>query len=152
MSIILEGANTTGKTSFALNWILLNPGYIYISNDAPVSQSSNNYVMSESTKEILLSESQYPLLIDRSFLISEYVYSSVLRRKSCITFETVMDYIDRLNQQEHCISFFTHKNPEDYFRSIDTDLPLIELDAKYKELFKKIPKFDRFDIRYIDSI
>lgn len=152
MSIILEGANATGKTSFAFSWMTLNPGFIYISNETPIILNKNSYLMSESTKEILLSESRYSLLIDRSFIISEYVYSSVLGRDSCITLETVLSYIDGLNRKEHCISFFTPRHPENYFKKIETDLPLDKINIKYKELFSQVSKFDRFDIKYVDSI
>jgi hypothetical protein len=137
MSVIFEGVDGIGKTTKALK--LLNEDFHqlkivhYIHNWVKPKKEIDS--RSEVTKEILLLTNPIQLILDRSFIISEFVYASVLNRKSYLTFEDVKNLIDMINKYEHVIHLMYYKDIKVLkYKNEDSKLPHDDLNSFYIDL------------------
>lgn len=150
MSIIFEGVDGTGKTTNARQFMIFNRHYAYIHN---WTKPKNNIdILSETTKEILLLESPFDLLIDRSFIISEYIYAHILGRKTPITFDYIKEFVKLINRKKHTIKLFTFTNFDSLrIKEEDKDLPFEDLNKAYIELLNYQVKIDNLIVENIDE-
>ncbi len=136
--IIIEGIDGVGKTTMAAEYCVVYPNYTYIHNFVKAVGDRN--IMSEANKELLLMTYVDDVVMDRSYIISEFVYSQVLGRHSPITYEHMLGWAELTNQREHGIQYLrpaslavlTQKDE-------DANLPLGALLNAYDKLFKDLP-------------
>lgn len=152
MSLIVEGVDGTGKTTFSGEWLVLNNEYIYMHNY--VKPDNERDRMSECAKELLITKFvMVPYIMDRSFIISEYVYATVLGRKTNVTLDSIKLLIDTLNDNKDTLVLCTY---HDYNSLIikpeDKWLPHDELNRLYMQLFTKEFKVHRLMLRYIEEV
>lgn len=142
MSIIFEGVDGIGKTTNIRQFQLFNPGFMYIHHWAKATNKVD--ILSEATKEILLLESDYNILFDRSFIISEYIYTSILGRKTIIDFGYVKELVSLINRKGHTVKLFCFKNKNVLtIKDEDKNLPFEKLNNAYRSLFS-ILKLNNF--------
>lgn len=133
MSIIFEGVDGTGKTTNALGYLSISPDYSYVHNWAKPKKPMD--IASEITKEFLLLTSHWPILFDRSFIISEYVYAHILERKTEVNNRVLIDFVHRINEGNHTVKLFTFDEVSDLkFKKEDRNLPFRELNDAYMSL------------------
>lgn len=150
MSLIFEGVDGTGKTTNTKQFMMFNQNYMYIHNWT--KPKNNTDILSETTKEILLMDSPNNILFDRSFIISEYVYATVLGRETPITFEYVQDLVELINRRKHTLKLFyfddssaLHIKPE------DSSLPFNLLNEMYLEIFTNKVRVEKFILENINK-
>jgi len=149
MSIIFEGVDGTGKTTTANDILKFYGDYFYIHNWSKPKNEID--ISSEITKEFILLQSPTRLLFDRSFIISEYVYSNILGRKSIITFEHIQAFEVIVNQYKHAVQLFIFEDIKKLnFKKEDKNLPFAELNALYIKLFTEQIKINNFILNIID--
>jgi len=134
MSIIFEGVDGIGKTTNIRQFQLFNPGYVYIHNWAKATNRVD--ILSEASKEILLLESNVPMLFDRSYIVSEYVYAHVLGRDTPIDISYIEEWIKLIDRKEHTLKLFTFLNQSVLnIKPEDENLPFAKLNETYRSLF-----------------
>jgi len=149
MSAIIEGVDGTGKTTFAKNWLLLNPDYFYVHNYTKPKREDD--FISEASKEMLILRN-HDVVMDRSFIISEYVYSTVLERDTYIDSDRLLSYIYYVNMQKHTLVLCTYRDIKNVvLKEEDKWLPIKELSALYTYLFIESKLINLTDIRYIED-
>jgi len=150
MSLIFEGVDGVGKTTNIQQFILFNRYYMYLHNWTKPKNTTD--ILSETTKEILLLDSNHNIIFDRSFIISEYVYAHVLRRKTPVTLEYVQELIKLVNRKGHTIKLFYFKNFDSLrIKEEDKDLPFEELNKLYLNLFTSQVKVNKLILENIDE-
>lgn len=149
MSIIFEGVDGIGKTTQAKEFLSISPYYYYIHNWAKPIKDED--ITSEIVKEMLLLTNRQPMLFDRSFVISEYVYSKVLNRHSVITDEHINILCRLMNGYKHVLKLFIFENIDDLIiKAEDAWLPFVELNKEYIRLTKDF-NFDLLLIEYVNE-
>jgi hypothetical protein len=149
MSVIFEGVDGIGKTTKALKLIGEEPMFRYIHNWAKPKTELN--ILSEITKELILLDSPIHLAIDRSYIISEFIYSTILNRPTSITIEHVKEFVDIVNKQEHIVNIMCYLNIDMLnIEPEDKDLPFEELNKMYMSLFTDKLTIDNLVIDVID--
>ncbi len=137
MSIIFEGVDGIGKTTDIRLFHIFNPGYVYIHNWAIAKNRAD--ILSEASKEILLLESNQPILFDRSFIISEYVYAHVLSRDTPIDIHYIREWIKLVDRKNHTLKLLVFLNESILnIKSKDRELPFAKLNDLYRSLFSNI--------------
>ena len=157
MILILEGPDGTGKTTFANKLIEFYKSnsvrHIYIHNKhIPTSYDD---AMVEADAELTLLKkavaSEEVLIMDRSFILSEYVYSQVLEREIYIS-ESMVDALINLcmanNIIMHYFSFLHKPYCED---SSDKFLPHKDLRKAYENLFNRFSRHMYVHTSFIDT-
>ncbi len=133
MSVIFEGVDGVGKTTEAKGFLAISPGHYYVHNWAKPTKDVD--IISEVTKELLLLQSPEKIIFDRSFIISEYVYSHVLGRKSPVTMDVIVILKNIINLYDHTLKLFTYSDITDLrYKEHDKHLPFDELNNAYTEL------------------
>lgn len=151
MSIILEGVDGTGKTFFTDQWMALNPAYIRMHNY--VKPQNKIDMMSECAKELLIMQFVWsPYIMDRSFIISEYVYSQVLGRSSLVTMKELANVVEIINKNGIAFELFAFKDKSLLpIKPEDKALPHEELNKLYLYLFTNKFKLRRMNIHWIED-
>lgn len=150
MSVIFEGVDGVGKTTKALRLLHKEPRFRYIHNWAKPRTEIN--MLSEVTKELILLTSPIHIILDRSYIISEFVYSTILNRTTSITFEHVKELIDVINKQGHIINLMYYINIDALkFKSEDIDLPFNSLNEMYISLLTNELSINHLIITIIDN-
>jgi hypothetical protein len=151
MSIIFEGVDGTGKTTRAKEFPRIYTGhYDYIHNHDKTRKPVD--IESEVTKEMLLMTYCDKILFDRSYIISEYIYSKVLRRETPVTLDYVKALIELINLRSHTVNLFVFKDRDKLIlKDEDSKLPFIELNNAYLQLFDIDVKVERMAVVIIDD-
>jgi hypothetical protein len=150
MSIIFEGVDGTGKTTNIKQFMMFNRNYKYVHNWTKPKNKTD--ILSEATKEILLLNDSFNVLLDRSFIISEYIYSTVLDRETPITFEYVQKLVELMNRKDHTLKLFYFYDIESLvIKSEDIDLPFNKLNDLYLETFTNRVRLTKLLLENIDE-
>lgn len=135
MITIYEGVDGIGKTTAAIKQLEKNIGSHYIHNWASPSNTVDQN--SEETKELLLVSSANDIIMDRSYIISEYVYSKVLGRESAVTDAKISSYINILNNFKVKVKLFLFSDMRALnVKPEDAHLPFDELNEMYAKVFE----------------
>lgn len=141
MSVIFEGVDGVGKTTRALKLNKDKPIFRYIHNWAkPIKEVD---IMSEVTKEMILLTSPIQIILDRSYIISEFVYATVLNRKTYITIEHLKELINVINKYHHVVNLLCYTDHNALNCKIeDINLPHDQLNSLYMDLFLNVLSVD----------
>lgn len=141
MSVIFEGVDGTGKTTKALKLKNDRPIFQYIHNWAKPKKEID--ILSEITKEMILMSSPSHIILDRSYIISEFVYATVLKRPTYVTLWHVKNLINIINKNHHVINLLCYTDITALkYKSEDIDLPHNALNSMYMDLFLNILSVD----------
>lgn len=150
MSIIFEGVDGTGKTTAAKSWCNFYSSYGYIHNFAKPSKPDD--IRSEMFKEITLLMSPNDFVLDRSYIISEYIYATVLNRPTVITLEHLFNFTKLLNMYEHTVMLYTYLNLDNvHYKEEDAKLPFTALNAYYIEIVQHTLPIEKRIVTLIDN-
>lgn len=149
MTTIYEGVDGSGKTTDAFQQIRYSDEQ-YIHNWCkPKNEIDTN---SEVMKEIMLIKSGFDIVMDRSYILSEYIYSKILRRKSYVTENTFFSFIRLLNAYDVKVKLYLAKDITLLKqKDEDKELPTEELNNYYKLIFTNWARLDNLEVIYIDD-
>ena len=137
MSVIFEGVDGVGKTTKALNLMNKEPIFRYIHNWAKPKKEVD--ILSEVTKEMILLTSPIKMVLDRSYIISEFVYATVLGRQTYVTIEHVKALVHVINEHHHIVNLLCYTDHSALkCDPIDMNLPHDILNSFYMDLFLNI--------------
>lgn len=141
MSVIFEGVDGVGKTTRAIKLMHDKPMFRYIHNWAkPIKEVD---ILSEITKEMILLNSPIQVILDRSYIISEFVYATVLGRDTCVTIEHVKELIHIINEHHHVVNLLCYTDHHALkCKPEDVNLPHNILNSFYMDLFLNILDVD----------
>lgn len=149
MSIIFEGPDGVGKTTKANSFISFNNEYVYIHNWAKPTNKIDQE--SEIAKELLLLSSGHKLVIDRSYILSEFVYANVLQRKSIVTLAYIKRIVEIINSNNHTVNLILFRNKENLIvKDEDKHLPFEQINSAYYKLFKSLA-FNKLIVEYVED-
>ncbi len=153
MKYILEGPDGTGKTFFA-NHTLRSSTY-HCSNTPP-KNLRELYIGIVDDFCFLDNNSLSDSVLDRSFIVSQYIYTTVLKQKKWITKEFAVEYLEMCNDQGIQIRFSLYDNPyeapKQTLKNEDKKLPIIDLNFLYQDLFNSVSCLFNVSLVFIEDI
>ncbi len=148
---ILEGPDGAGKTLYAKNAL---PAFKYF-HSVLVPKNYRDVIRGISNDVRFLSRKIHDdSVLDRSFIISEYIYSRILRRTIYITEGFLKEFLENCRTKNVTIIVFLYKSPRRTacltMKERDRHLPIRRINRLYSEIFLSLDYRNIF-IRYIEK-
>lgn len=135
MIYIYEGPDGCGKTTKAFQFCKGNLGYTYIHNkEIPKDEEIASFLSSNEVRIIRGSED---IILDRSFIISEFVYSRALNRESYVTEAMLSDFLFFLKLVKARMCFYSFKDEPSIVNPADKSLPLFKIKSIYDDIYNQ---------------
>lgn len=149
MITIYEGPDGTGKTTAAFQHVRYSDAQ-YIHNWCKPQNEVDT--LSEIMKELILIESGKDIVMDRSYILSEYIYSKVLKRHSWLNDNTLFYFAEMLNRVGAKVILYLFKDIKHLkIKEEDKDLPFEELNSCYDLIITSFLAIDNIEVIYIDD-
>ncbi len=153
MKHILEGPDGTGKTYFAEHTL---KGSKYFCSDTPPKNLRELYVGIVDDICFLDNNAYANSVLDRSFIVSQYVYTTAMKRRPWITKEFAVDYLEMCSAKDIQIRFSIYddpfKTPKQLLKDEDKALPIPLLNSLYYAFFKSVSCLFNVSLVFIEDI
>lgn len=136
MKVILEGPDGAGKSFFARHNL---PGFACRSTTLVPKDYRDSVRGMVGDVSFLGKSGRGDLALDRSFIISEYVYSSVLGRRKYVTKDFLLSFLGECRKKGVKIMIFLYRDFErtrgSTLKKKDRSLPIKRLNEFYRDTF-----------------
>ena len=153
MKYILEGPDGTGKTYYAKHTL---KDASYSCENKPPKTLRDIYIGLVNDFAFVDSGEYAHSVKDRSFIISEYIYSRALKRTVYLAEGFVLDFINECNDKGIEVIFFLYLSPlatsKRTLNTADQNLPIEKINDLYYELYKKVGCLFNVDFLCIEDI